>query len=230
MRVSARNASGAPNRPTGAQHEIAAGPHHCVVTEVGATLREYSCDGRALVAGFDVGQRSTSGRGQLLAPWPNRIRDGRYEFDGHDHQLPVDEPARSNAIHGLVRWSPWTRRDGTDSSVTLEHTIYPRDGYPFLVALRVTYSLDADSGLSVHVNARNAGSQPCPFAFGAHPYLRAGSAPVDDWEVELAASTRLLTDDRAIPVGREPVEGTAFDFRRPRPIGATVLDTCFTDL
>ena len=216
--------------PTGRQYEITAGPHRAVVTEVGATLRLYEWQGRPVLAGFGAESRSTAGRGQVLAPWPNRIRGGRYEFDGRTHQLPIDEPTRQNAIHGLVRWSPWILVDHDVGSVTLTHTLYPRDGYPFLLELIVTYSLDDHTGLAISMSAHNAGAETCPFACGAHPYLVAGTGPVDDWRLELRADTRLITDDQSIPVGSEAVESTPFDFRYARLVGSTVLDTCFTDL
>lgn len=219
-----------PSPPTGAQHEIRAGLHRAVVTEVGATLRGYEHDGRPVVAGFDIGRHSTGGRGQLLAPWPNRIRDGRYRFDGREHQLPLDEPALRNAIHGLVRWASWTVTSASDHTVTLAHTIFPRTGYPFLLRLQATYRVDEESGLSVSLGAHNDGEERCPFAVGAHPYLTVGPGPVDDWILELGAGTRLVTDERSIPIGREAVTRTDADFRSPRRIGPSVLDTCFTDL
>jgi aldose 1-epimerase len=48
--------------------------------------------------------------------------------------------------------------------------------------------------------------------------------------LELPAATRLLTDERMLPVGREPVAGTPFDFRAGAPIGALEIDAAFTDL
>ena len=42
-----------------------------------------------------------------LIPWPNRLAEGRYSFAGSEHQLPLDEPERENAIHGLLRWRAW---------------------------------------------------------------------------------------------------------------------------
>ena len=48
-----------------------------------------------------------SGRGQVLIPWPNRLEDGGYEFDGRRYQLPLTEPEQHNAIHGLVRSERW---------------------------------------------------------------------------------------------------------------------------
>ena len=107
--------------------------------------------------------------------------------------------------------------------------IWPRDGYPFLVELSVTYALDAAEGLTVRMEAENGGTGACPFGAGFHPYF-GGPGPVDEVVLHCPAATALVTDERAIPVGREQVAGTERDFRRPRPVGATRLDTCFTDI
>ncbi|MBV8196393.1 MAG: aldose epimerase, partial [Candidatus Dormibacteraeota bacterium] len=65
---------------------------------------------------------------------------------------------------------------------------------------------------------------------GAHPCLMAGTQLIDECALTVPAAARLLVDDRQIPVGRAPVDGSAFDFRRARRIGHTQLDTAFTDL
>ena len=87
------------------------------------TLRAYASEGRDLIDGFPAGGEPTSGRGQVLAPWPNRLEDGAYEFDGRRHELPLTEPERGNAIHGLVRSEPWTVARRTPDSVELEHVL-----------------------------------------------------------------------------------------------------------
>jgi aldose 1-epimerase len=217
-----------PRLPSGQQLEIGAGPNRAVVSSVGATLRGLWSGDRPVVAGFGERERSTFGRGQVLAPWPNRLRDGRYRFSDQDLQLPLDEPEHGNAIHGLVRWQEWTVEDPHPDRVTLRHVIWPRDGYPFLVELAVTYAVDGD-GLTVRTEAVNAGAGPCPFGAGFHPYFGAGGR-VDDVVLACPAPTTLATDGRAIPVGREDVAGTERDFRAPRAVGTAQLDTCFTDL
>ena len=92
------------------REEIAleADDQRAVLDEVGGGMRSYSARGRDLLDGYPAGQPSPSGRGQVLIPWPNRLEDGSYEFDGQRHQLELNEPENGNAIHGLVRWEPWT--------------------------------------------------------------------------------------------------------------------------
>ena len=215
--------------PSGEQFEISADGYRAVVTECGASLRVLEYDGRALVQGWAEEDQSASGRGQLLAPWPNRIRDGRYSFDGRDLQLALSEPARANASHGLVRWSAWTREELTAHSVSLTYRLMSQPGYPWTLDLHVLHDLSAD-GLTVTVTATNLTGSRAPYALGAHPYLTAGSGRVDDWELTLPAATRLLVDDRMIPTGREDVRDGDLDFRIARPIRWAKLDTAFTDL
>jgi aldose 1-epimerase len=215
--------------PSGEQLEISFGNQRAVIVEVGAGIRTYSVDGRDTLDGYTVDEQCSSGRGQLLIPWPNRIQDGRYEFGGREHQLPLTEPAFGNAIHGLVRWVGWNVREREPARVVLEHVVHPQPGYPFSLALRVEYEL-SDAGLSVRTAATNVGSDACPYGAGAHPYLTLGTPSVDPLVLRAPGRRVLVSDERDLPVGSEPVDGTEFDFRAGRPIGTTKLDNAFTDL
>ncbi len=88
-----------------------------------------------LIDGFGANQWSPSGRGQVLAPWPNRLADGRYEFNGIRAQAALDEPERRNAIHGLVRWLPWTLQTRHQNQLSLRLQLHPTPGYPFSLLL-----------------------------------------------------------------------------------------------
>jgi aldose 1-epimerase len=161
--------------PSGAQYELAFGDQRAVVVEVGGGLRSY--DG--VLDGYAVGQMCLSGRGPVLAPWPNRLEGGSYEFDGETHQLAVSEPTSGSAIHGLVRWVNWRAVERDDARVVMEYVLHPQPGYAFTVRLRVEYRLGAD-GLSVRTTAENVGDRACPFGVGHHPYIAAPSGRVDD--------------------------------------------------
>jgi aldose 1-epimerase len=215
--------------PSGEQVELAFGEQRAVVVGVGAGLRTYSVGGRPVIDGFDAGELCPSGRGQLLVPWPNRIEDGRYEFDGRSFQLALDEPERRNAIHGLTRWSHWSVADRAADRVTFEHILYPCPGYPFSLALRVEYLL-SDAGLTVRTEATNVGSDTAPYGAGSHPYLAVDHDLVDDVELRVPAATVLLANERGIPLDRAAVADEGLDFREPRAIGSVKLDHCFTEL
>ncbi len=213
--------------PSGDQYEIGAAGYAAVVTESGAALRRLTHHGRDVVDGFGVDEMSSGGRGQLLVPWPNRIRDGRYSFGGRELQLGLTDPSRGNASHGLARWAAWTVEEHTPTSVSLVYRVMAQTGYPWTLDLHVLYDLSAD-GLVVTQTATNLSAAPAPYASGAHPYLCVGDA-IEGLELTVPAHTRILTDDRQLPVGKEPVGG-AYDFRAPRRIGDAVLDEGFGDL
>ena len=215
--------------PSGDQFVIESDGYRAVVTECGAGLRELEYDGRGLVEGYPEDAQASGGRGQLLLPWPNRIRDGRYRFGDRDHQLPLSEVARGHASHGLVRWAAWRPVKVAGDAVELAYRLMAQPGYPWTLDLAVRYVVSG-AGLGVTVTATNRSSTQAPFAAGAHPYLRVGPAPVDAWTLSVTGRTALATDDRKIPTGRVEVAGTDLDFRTAREIGATVLDTAYTDL
>ena len=215
--------------PSGEQFEISGGGYRAVVTESGAALRVLEYDGLPLVDGFPEDAMAPGGRGQLLVPWPNRIEDGSYSFDGRDLQLALTEPKRSNASHGLARWAAWSVEEHTANSVSLTYRLMAQTGYPWTLDLHVLYDVSAD-GLTVTQTATNLSDAPAPYASGAHPYLCAGTGPVDGWELTLPAETRSLSSgDRLLPVGRAAVAETANDFRMTRPIRGTVFNDAFTD-
>jgi aldose 1-epimerase len=215
--------------PSGEQVEITHGDQRAVVVEVGGGLRTYSVGDHEVLDGYSRTERAQSGRGQVLIPWPNRLQDGCYEFDGQRQQLPLTEPEFSNAIHGLVRWSAWTIGDRDPDRVVMQHVINPQPGYPSTLALDVEYSL-GDGGLSIRTTARNLGAEACPYGCGQHPYLTVGTATIDGNELEAPAGEVHFPDERGLPSGSEPVDGTEFDFRAGRTIGTTKLDNAFTKL
>jgi aldose 1-epimerase len=216
--------------PTGEQYLLRFAGAEVVVVEVGGGLRSYRADGRDLLDGYGEREMAGNARGQVLAPWPNRLRDGRYRWNGKEHQTPLSEPETSNAIHGLVRNVAWSVVDRTSETVRLEHLLHPQPGYPFALRLQISYEL-SPAGLRVQTTATNEDDVPVPYGEGHHPYLAAGAGlRVDDCILVAPGSTRLETDERALPTGAVAVAGTGYDLRAGRPIGDLVIDHCFTDL
>ena len=166
----------------------------------------------------------------MLVPWPNRVRDGRYALDGVEHRLELSEPERGNALHGLVLQSRWRGVRTSARRVSLSYALAPRPGYPFELALAVSYEL-ASGGVVMTVQATNVGAERAPFGAGLHPYLTPGATDVDDMVLEVPARAHVPVDDRLLPTGPPaPVDGTELDFRRPRRLGALRVDACFGEL
>lgn len=217
--------------PSGEQYCIEHGPHRAVVTAVGATLRGYTHDGIDLIDGFGAGDRAVDGRGQVLAPWPNRLSGGAYEYGGRACQAPINELARDAAIHGLVRWLRWSVTSLDVVSVVLSCALPPQPGYEWTLDLEVGYSL-GDDGLTVTMCAAGSDSERLPFGAGFHPYLTIGGTAVDRLHLTVPASCSvdLASVEPGAPAPQTPVEGTPLDFRSPRSIGTAVLDTAYGDL
>jgi len=199
--------------PTGEQWAIAHGRQQVIVTEVGATLRSYRVGDDEMLDGFGANEWSESGRGQVLAPWPNRLGDGRYEFGGIAAQAPLNEPELGNAIHGLVRWLPWRCEVLAQNVMVVRCTIWPTPAYPFLASLGLEYRLGRE-GLAVTATVRNEGSVALPFGLGSTPTC--GSGPIGGHRHPARpARQRLVLDARSLPTGEaRPVAARSSTSRR----------------
>jgi aldose 1-epimerase len=216
--------------PTGVELALEDGRQRLLVSEIGAGLRSWTIGGRELLATFTPGTHDAAFCGKVLMPWPNRVRDGRYRFDGLEHRLEISEPERTSALHGLVLWSRWRGVRSSSRRATFSYELHPQPGYPFSLRMAVDYELYSD-GLDVTLRATNVGERRAPFGAGLHPYLTTAGASRDDVALEVPARTRVPVDDRLLPAGvPAPVDGTDHDFRRARAVGAVALDTCFGDL
>ncbi len=222
---------------TGDQYTISHGRYRAVITEVGATLRILTCDGVDVTVPLGADDIVSCCHGQLLIPFPNRIAHGTYTFDGTTYQLPINEPARDNAIHGFAKEQYWTLVRLTESDVTLAWRMPPVAYYPFDIYVTATYTLD-DDGLHVRVRAHNLGATAAPWALAMHPWIANGFDGYGDeidadnarCTLEIPADTHVCVDDNLIPTGTEPVDGTKFDFRTPRALTEQPYDDALTDV
>jgi aldose 1-epimerase len=212
--------------PSGTQYRIEAADQSAVVVEVGGGLRTYTVAGQEIVDGYALAEVAPAAAGQVLAPWPNRLRDGRYDWHGYTYQLALSEPAYDNAIHGLVCWVSWTATAVSGSEVTLSYMLPPQPGYPWALELTTTWSVGPD-GLRGRHTATNRSGSPAPFGLGVHPYLRLPGLPLDDLVLTVPGERMLLVDGRKLPIAASRVAGTDLDFTSGRRIGPVQLDTAF---
>jgi aldose 1-epimerase len=192
----------------------------------GGGLRRLVAGDWDVLEGYPAGTVAEGWRGAVLLPWPNRIRHGRWAWQGRDLQLDVHSPEQPHALHGLVAWQPWTVLDAGADRATVGTTLQARPGYPFHLAAAVDYALTGDR-LTVTVRVRNIGSAPAPFGVGMHPYLHVGAAEdggISGADLVVGARTALETDG-GLPTGeRHRFHG---DVGR---IGHRAFDTPLTDL
>lgn len=218
-----------PQAPSGVQYSLRHGAAEVVIAEVGATLRSYRDGSTEIVSSFPLSDMAPSASGQVLAPWPNRLAGGTYEFHGKTVTVPIDDPKHKAAIHGLARWRPWSLIAAAQNRVALELTLLATPAYPFALTLEIDYHLSRH-GLTVTSTAINVGDEACPFGIGFHPYFAVGVS-VDDMELHLGAEHYAELNKDLTPTGRDvAVAGSDRDFRTPKPISATKLDTTYSDL
>ena len=215
------------------------GNQRAVVSPWGASLRRYflaDAEGNEvdIVWGYSGGSQKKGGQGDVLIPFPGRIAEGRYSFDGQAFQLERNDKEGPNAIHGFVRSLPWqvSRAEGSRVifDVRLEAEEYGRKGYPFSLAIGVTYGLD-EKGLSCSFDVRNAGTRPAPVGVGFHPYFTVGTAVIDDAEARIPGAGFLEFNDKLVPTGKVlPAADTEWDCRDFRRIGTKRFNHCYVQL
>src|SRR6202035_2805734 len=111
--------------PSGEQFELNSGMQRAVIVEVGAGVREDAVAGREVLQPYGIEEMCDGAHGAPLIPWPNRLADGRYQFDGIDHQLDLSEPPKHNAIHGLLRWRSWQASERESNRVVMSTRLHP---------------------------------------------------------------------------------------------------------
>lgn len=176
--------------------------------------------------------------GCILMPFADRIPAGRYRWRGREYQLPINDTEHGDAIHGFLYRCPLERVDGhgaTDGrperSLRLSTVSAPCDGYPWSLRVELTYTLLTDR-FTLRFRVRNLAESPAPFCAGWHPYFSVPgepTAPIDSARLRVAADRYLEVDDNLRLSGATPsVDGSRYDFRTPRTIGAEDLDIALT--
>lgn len=218
---------------SGRQVVLRHGQYSATVATVGAVLRELTYAGRNLVVPFAADDVRPNYDDSVLVPWPNRIGQGRYTFQGRSHQLPLNEVERGNAMHGLVLWNEWEVESRTEAHAELSTRVTARPGYPFDLRVRATYTLDG-SGLTWRVEVSNVGTDDAPYGVGTHPYLTPGQGMVDDWTLTVPAASVLETaPETKLPVALHRVteyEGGRYDLRSRTPLAGRQLDHAYTSI
>ncbi|WP_190973548.1 aldose 1-epimerase family protein [Bifidobacterium callitrichos] len=225
---------------TGNQYSIHHGDYSAVICELGSKLRRFDWQGEEIFCPFGPDDLTPTCNGYILAPWPNRIKDGEYDFNGKHYCAPVNEchPApRHNANHGYAYHYMWKLESLTDNAVTQSLRFPNLDGYPFDVTVTATYEL-GEHGMTVTVSAFNGGDEPAPWALGLHPWLANGKQGATSEErdadsaacrLKIDANQHVVVDDGLIPTGVEPVAGVT-DLREGPTLEGRSFDDAWLDV
>ena len=221
------------NSASGRQHHISfnssKGLLKATIAEVGASLREFRLGEIDLVVGYEIDEPAPLCAGIVMSPWPNRIDGGKWVYQGKTLEVDITIHSQQNANHGFLGRYPFHLVRETSSSVTLGATIWPREGYPFLVELEVTYSLD-ENGLTVAHEAVNKSTVAAPYAIGGHAYFQFSAVPTKDLILKTEAGTFVKCDERQIPTDWVPTPTDSYNLAEGVKVGDHFFDDDFCDL
>jgi aldose 1-epimerase len=188
---------------------------------------------------FAANPRSAGRNGvPILFPYPNRVKLGRFSFEGKVYELPIN--SGPHAIHGFAIDAPWdvvgTSTEGGEASITGRYQISKNTPeklahWPTDAVLQVRYGL-AGHRLSMTVTVSNPTARNLPYGFGIHPYFRLPFPPgrdLDATRVVLPAS-RAWTLEGFIPTGETRPVDARLDFRKGQPRKGLKLDDVLTGL
>lgn len=171
----------------------------------------------------------------ILFPFPNRIRLGKFQWNGKEYELPLNGP-HGNAIHGFCLDRPWRITEQTQSSVTGEFQLSVDAAdrinlWPADFILRVTYEVIGNR-LHSQIDVENPDSQPLPWGFGTHAYFKlpfGKNSSASQCIVKAPASQEWVLKD-FLPTGEIiPVPEPA-NLQSGKPFGELSLDNVLTGL
>jgi aldose 1-epimerase len=212
------------------------GDQRAVVSPFGASLRRYyieSTEGAQtdLAWGYSGTENKKAGQGDVLIPFPSRIKNATYRFGGKTHELAKNDKEGPNAIHGFLRAKDWQHEQVSPSSSRFRYKMRQDEfqGYPFALEVEVLYRLDR-FGLTTEFSITNTGNSKAPVGAGFHPYFLPNAPKIDHSTAKIPAN-QYLEFQNLLPTGKIlSTDGTPFDFRKARRIGETKFNMCFADL
>ena len=184
-------------------------------------------------------ERPTAYGNPILFPFPNRIRNGTWQFEGETYQFDK-EPDSPTTIHGLLLNLPYqveshvADENGATLVCSLNSQDFPDVGrqYPFPFRIEITYTVK-DAVLTMGIAIKNTGDRNMPMGFGIHPYFNTnltGTADASRALITVPAAKYWELDDVLVPTGKQnDVTGT-LDLRNGQPFGELKLDHVFTDV
>lgn len=204
-----------------------------VIPEMGARLNHFQVnlhgDSVDIINGYSDAHTLTDdikAKGALLAPFPNRVADGRYSFNGIEHQLLINRPHEQNAIHGFAQNKEFVLESAAEVDdfyeLVLRGDFAGGEGYPFRFSIIVRYRFGG-TWLDVDTEFINTGKTALPAGFGWHPYFRT-TGTIDHLRLTLPEVEKIEVDARLIPTGEKQI---STEFEAAHQIGAAELDTGF---
>jgi aldose 1-epimerase len=201
---------------------IANGDSYAIINLVGSALVGLCFGEHELIPETDLGPKVFAGT--LLTPWPNRIQNGTYQFEGRQYQLEIRD-GMGNALHGLVDEQRADVLESRTGYAKLETFLVASEGYPANLRVESVFELSATE-LTVSYQVTNQGSGNAPVGIGTHPYFHF----TDSTKIEINAKLAAVHDSQMIPIGEVPAGDLGLGAGRVALVSNLKLDTQFGQL
>lgn len=168
----------------------------------------------------------------LLYPFPNRVREGKFTFDGQTYEFPPN--LGPNAIHGLVAAAPFkvtrSKFDSEQASIRCELPFEPGTEwyrrFPHPHNLTIDISVRDNSVRWTYTVDNSQGKKPVPFGFGIHPWFVYQGRRENTYLT--VPATHWMEARELLPTGKLlELAGSRFDARRPRSLKNFVIDDVY---
>ncbi|WP_299551461.1 aldose 1-epimerase [Seonamhaeicola sp.] len=176
----------------------------------GASLQELTLNGHEIIKDLSPLSYADTYASSILFPFANRIKDGKYAFNGKEFQFEANQKEENNALHGLVYNKTFevinSKADAGSASVTLEYNETNESiGFPYTYAIRLEYSFSKED-FELKVTVKNTDSKAFPFTLGWHPYFL--SDHLYDSMLQLDSTQKVVLGDRNITTGISETDTT----------------------
>jgi aldose 1-epimerase len=223
---------------TGLLHYVLNGPggsHAAIAPALGCNCICWQVGGHDMIWSpplAELADRPTRGGIPILFPFPNRIRGGRFVWAAREFQLPCNDSAKANAIHGFSPRVPWRVMECSaerTSAHLAANFVGSRDAnvngniWPTDPRLSIRIELQ-DRSLRLESTVKNATDRPLPFGLGYHPYFTSRPGA----RIESPARGRWELRD-SLPTGKVVPLDATYDLRHARLVEEINLDDVYTD-
>jgi aldose 1-epimerase len=208
------------------------GDYACIIPSYGGIIRKLVLKQTTVVLVTEYPNELEGTLGYpsaLMFPFASRIKNGQYTFEGISYQLPINEPARNNAIHGFMAHRVFTvSAQETNAQQAILTISYPYQGdyqgYPFPFELSITYTFDANGTLHISYGVTNTGTKAMPMALGWHPYFQFDEESINDLQIAIPSDKIVMFDQQMMPTHTQPFEQPSDEWLS---INNRVLDNVF---
>lgn len=157
----------------------------------------------------------------LLFPFPNRLSNGTFKFEGKEYVFHKNDLGRPNALHGIIHDMHFQIKQTSPTKLDLELDYTgDLDEFPFHFSFSIFYELQEEA-LTINVAVKNRGDVKFPFGFGWHPYFKLIDKSLT--RLKLPTCEKVHVNENLIPTGRTT---PYLDFNEKATLIGHELDHC----